>query len=478
MYQNRPNISLLYTTRKKISSLLCVVLALLIWLCGNTSLSPRIGLAHKQTQSYALLIGINQYRSIKPPLRWARADVRRMRELLVNYGFPPQNIRSLEDHQATHQAMLQGMNWLKEVAKSNDRVVVFFAGYGSNINMVLSKQTANHNVLIHYDFEQQALNQLHSETSSNAMFTDKWLKKWLSQFRTQKITVILDTCFASNPNTNERSGERSRCLYTGRRDIIPVAVSSSASASSTDLFATPSKYMLLMASQRRELAKEHNRFRGGLLTWALYHTIQSWPHRSAVQFSQISSQIAKMFSRSSSLGQISHQHPVLLGNRRDLQAAVFFANKERTDDVVSGQKRFCTKGARPFCLSVWIDKNSNSRKYNRNYIDGELFFIYVKSNLPARLQIWTRATSKPKYLQLFPSIYHPDFELQPEKIYQWPPRGRDVPACQPKHPGSLPCAYNIRAKGPPGIVGVKIIATPSSGQKLTAHLDIMIHRKP
>ena len=80
--------------------------------------------------SWALLIGINEYQFEKP-LHYAVADAEEMQRLLVGkLGFPKQNIDILLDDNATLNGIKRSMQKLAEKTSKNDRVLIYFAGHG------------------------------------------------------------------------------------------------------------------------------------------------------------------------------------------------------------------------------------------------------------------------------------------------------------------------------------------------------------
>ena len=79
----------------------------------------------------ALLVGVNQYKTISS-LRGCRNDVARMRELLVElFGFDEREIRVREDGDAIRTILDEDMNWLVQDAGAGDRLLLHFSGHGS-----------------------------------------------------------------------------------------------------------------------------------------------------------------------------------------------------------------------------------------------------------------------------------------------------------------------------------------------------------
>jgi len=83
--------------------------------------------------SYAVIIGINEYTKSKP-LKYAINDAKAINELLVNkFGFKNQNIRLLLDAEATYASIRRELFAVSKLAKANDRILVYFAGHGQTI---------------------------------------------------------------------------------------------------------------------------------------------------------------------------------------------------------------------------------------------------------------------------------------------------------------------------------------------------------
>src|ERR1700682_1795852 len=89
------------------------------------------------SEKWALLIGINAYRYAEEAgfhrLQGCRDDVASLRALLVGkYGFPPANIRTLLDSQATRSAILHAIqDDMVAKAGPEDIVAFYYSGHGS-----------------------------------------------------------------------------------------------------------------------------------------------------------------------------------------------------------------------------------------------------------------------------------------------------------------------------------------------------------
>jgi uncharacterized caspase-like protein len=84
------------------------------------------------SSSWALVIGINEYRHTSP-LEIARADAEAMRDVLIgDFKFPEKNVCTLLDSQATRTRIME--RFLSyESLDPDDRLLVFFAGHGSTV---------------------------------------------------------------------------------------------------------------------------------------------------------------------------------------------------------------------------------------------------------------------------------------------------------------------------------------------------------
>ena len=87
--------------------------------------------------SWAIIIGIDQYRNITP-LDFAVSDAQSFKNLLTNkFKFPQDNIIYLSDAKATLNNIKEAFYTISKKAKPNDRVVVYFAGHGETEKLPL-----------------------------------------------------------------------------------------------------------------------------------------------------------------------------------------------------------------------------------------------------------------------------------------------------------------------------------------------------
>ena len=81
----------------------------------------------------ALLVGINNYRSISN-LKGCLNDLDRIGDLLQgSYGFSDDQIRRLRDTEATKTEIVEFFRWLLADTSDGDRVIFHFSGHGSYV---------------------------------------------------------------------------------------------------------------------------------------------------------------------------------------------------------------------------------------------------------------------------------------------------------------------------------------------------------
>lgn len=90
-------------------------------------LFPVVGCA---VEYHALLVGVGGQ---KKPLAGPKNDVAVLREVLIErYGFPPGNIKSLVEEEATKAAILQEIDNLNVRSKSGDHIFLYYSGHGTS----------------------------------------------------------------------------------------------------------------------------------------------------------------------------------------------------------------------------------------------------------------------------------------------------------------------------------------------------------
>lgn len=132
-------------------------------------------------------------------------DVVKFQELLSSDGgfdFPEENICVLIDADATHEAVEAGFQkaLLDRIASTNDVVVIYFSGHGSQIDDDSNDES---------DGKDETLVLHDSRVGGRGDFTDDYMNEWLKKLydKTPSITLILDSC---NSGTGARGGFKRR----------------------------------------------------------------------------------------------------------------------------------------------------------------------------------------------------------------------------------------------------------------------------
>lgn len=116
----------------------------------TTAFAVLASFAVAKAETYALLIGINDYpdvldasgnlakdangNPIDPDLKGCENDVKAMVALITTkYGVKTENVKTLLSKQATGEAFIENMKWLVNAPKAGDQVLFFFSGHGGQI---------------------------------------------------------------------------------------------------------------------------------------------------------------------------------------------------------------------------------------------------------------------------------------------------------------------------------------------------------
>ncbi len=144
----------------------------------------------------ALLIGINDYKSIGD-LRGCLNDVTNMRDILMTrYGFAPENISLLTDRSATKDLIRKRMKWLFLNARPDDHLVLHFSGHGSYIRDFDGDERASDlkdqvdELICLYDMDWR---------DPNSYFIDDELWDWTQNLpKGVNLTFVMDSCHSGD----------------------------------------------------------------------------------------------------------------------------------------------------------------------------------------------------------------------------------------------------------------------------------------
>ncbi len=138
-------------------------------------------------QSWAVLVGVNKFASVDiPTLHYAENDVTAVRNVLLNVGFPTQNIFTLTNTEATRDGIQRVLSsTLKRVTGPNDRVFVFFSTHGVTQSLGSGGEEG---FLLPYDADPTDL----AYTALSMQDLKRIGKRW----KAKHVLMAIDACFS------------------------------------------------------------------------------------------------------------------------------------------------------------------------------------------------------------------------------------------------------------------------------------------
>lgn len=312
----------------------------------------------------ALLIGVRGYPLIPPeygqPLAGCHNDVERMRETLLEWEFPADEIRVLVDpwegcgcgfclagssepatgerSTPTRDGIAAAVDELLASTKSDDIVVIYYSGHGSEFS--------GRGLLAGRRFQTLVPHDSGRGESENRDISDREIKGWIRDFqtRTPYLTLIFDCCHSGGlgnlRGAPEPGGRRVRAEERPADEAFsPAGIGRLSACGDEDAgsWRGPSGWLrgsggsaiLLSASAARELSSETvvDGKKHGLFTHQLARALGRWkesgPERGDPTWAEIFPEIAEGVTREN-----LSQHP-----RREGNAPIFGRGEIDTDDV-------------------------------------------------------------------------------------------------------------------------------------------------
>lgn len=154
---------------------------------------------YEEKKSFALVIGINEYRSQRP-LRFAVSDARKVRDALERKGF---EVVLYDDPNMTGEQLRDAIqDFVDEYGYiENSRVLIWYAGHGMTVDGEGYLLGVDSPLL---DIESETLDQDLRDFYKAAMPL-RTFGVHLRQMRTRHVMLILDSCFAGTIFTNTRA---------------------------------------------------------------------------------------------------------------------------------------------------------------------------------------------------------------------------------------------------------------------------------
>ena len=225
-----------------------------------------------EVNKYALLIGIDEYKSVTD-LKGTVNDIKLMRDVLRGkFEVPAQNIKMLANEQATRRNIIEAIQThLIDQAQAGDVVILHYSGHGSQM-----LDQADGDEIDGYD---ETI--VPHDARSEGVFdiSDDELNGLLNQLtqRTKNVTVILDSCHSG---AAARAGNAVRRIEADQRpppDQAPYAINSRSGEGEAGVRLNGADYVLISGALSSELANEtqFNGRRHGAMTWYLAQALLS-----------------------------------------------------------------------------------------------------------------------------------------------------------------------------------------------------------
>lgn len=217
-----------------------VSLACVLLVCHQTQLVYASEQNFPQSNNYAVVIGISQYREeVIPKVAYAVKDAEAIAQLLESQGgIPKVNIKLLTGAKATIGDLRSHFgDWLQMRIKPDSTVYVYFAGHGTP-----NPQTGEA-YLVPWDGHPDFL---------SGLFPLKELYETLSKLPAKDIIVFLDSCFSGAPGRS--------VLQKGARPMV-ISVENPLLASGN--------VIVLAASTGNQISSDYDRSEHGLFTYYL-----------------------------------------------------------------------------------------------------------------------------------------------------------------------------------------------------------------
>lgn len=159
--------------------------------------------ANAHAEKIALLVGVGDYADPSmPDLDGPAHDLKAMRELLVKrWSFKPDNIRVLQDNQATQAAIVAELGKLKARSAAGDSLFLYFTGHGTSARDSSNELPlpSSSGAFVPYDFRIKSGR--YSETDlRRSLLVGRWhLRPVLQELeKDREIFVVMDSCYSGN----------------------------------------------------------------------------------------------------------------------------------------------------------------------------------------------------------------------------------------------------------------------------------------
>ncbi len=364
------------------------------------------GAAH--AAQYAVIATINDYPGEANDLRGCNADGDAFQQLLISrFGFPRENIIRLRDAEVTAGAIHKAFaGHLVAKAQPGDAAVFFYSGHGTQVPDFDGDERDN---------ADEALC-VHDMTAADpaTWITDDVLRHYLSQMKTNRVSVLLECCHSGTGTRGVESdaadGVRYMDLGFGRSQDIyrNLAISTSMKNPSNN-----PQHVLLAACASHELAREDGP-RGGYFRLAFEKALSTASPDTPLEklYEPIRADIAQRMSRAP--GQ-RKQTPQIEGNAR-VSLNDLLAREAPAGSVLAQVPEPQAPVPLPDAGSLVGDVGIALETDKTDYVEGERMTVTLTLAKDAYLRLYYTDGEQRSFL-IFPNKFHPSDEVKAgEKI--------------------------------------------------------------
>lgn len=252
-------------------------------------------------QKWALVVGISRFiDATVPPLRFTTADATSIADALKDPAigrFPPANVHTLTDNQATTKNIKEELNWIARHAAPDDLVVIYVATHGTPRTL---DSAGGANYLVTYDTEISSAGKFDEDALYATAYPMVELANAVAtRMKSLRTAVILDTCYSAGSLSGTNSGS------------LPTA---SPSERMLGHITQGTGRIVLAASRASEQSLESPELKHGYFTYYLLQALRDSNGRTPL--SQLFASVAQKVS-----AQVN-QHPVMSRSSPDADFAL------------------------------------------------------------------------------------------------------------------------------------------------------------
>jgi len=266
-------------------------------ICVNSAQAEGPGTPGKTKR--ALLIGINNYANVRC-LHGCLNDVTAMKTFLTgSYQFPGKNISTLTDQMASREKILTAFHQLIEETDTNDIVLIYYSGHGSQIHDTTGNEVDGlDETIIPWDYDYNGVYPI----------SDKQIARMLAELtrKTRYVTIILDCCHAGGGTKDLDIDQSVRMIAPDQREMPVIDEFRGGQKGNAD-------YVLLAGCQSNQLSNEiiiGPRTYHGALTWFLIQELRS--AKETLTWEQVREDVNQQIRK-----YCPNQNPQLEGSMKD-----------------------------------------------------------------------------------------------------------------------------------------------------------------